>query len=61
MHLVGGSSVPNGITSGWDQVRVGSGEPSGGFFPTITYAHVSLFEDRSQMELLEVEWEWNGS
>ena len=28
LHLVGGNRVPNGITSGWDQVRMGSGEPS---------------------------------
>ena len=27
LHLVGGSRVPNGITSGWNQVRMGSGEP----------------------------------
>ena len=28
LRHVGGSRVPNGITSGWDQVRMGSGEPS---------------------------------
>ena len=27
LHLVGGSRVPNGITSGWDQVRVEPGKP----------------------------------
>jgi len=25
LHLVGGSRVPNGVRSGWDQVRVGAG------------------------------------
>ena len=28
LHLVGGNRVPNGITPGWDQVRMGSGETS---------------------------------
>ena len=28
LHLVGGRRVPNGIASGWDQVPMGSGEPS---------------------------------
>ena len=32
LHLVGGSRAPNGIASGWDQVRAGSGEQSRGLF-----------------------------
>ena len=30
LHLVGGSRELNGITHGWDQVRVGSGKPKRG-------------------------------
>ena len=32
VHLMGGGRVPNGITSGWDQVRIGSRSQAGPCF-----------------------------
>ena len=53
----------NGITTGWDQVRVGSGEPSRGQFCfqlLRTHMGVSL-KTVSDGKILQVEWKSNGS